>query len=169
VGVTGYRLERCQEAGCSTFAQVATPTGTTYTDSGLSGSTSYTYRVRATDAAGNLSGYSATVTAATGGSLTAPASLVVIAASSSEIDLAWTASAGGTGTISYLVERCSGPACSSWTQIGAPSSPSYNSLGISPATSYSFRVRATDALGDLGPYSAVVAYTTPANTFPDCN
>ena len=28
VGVTGYRVERCQGAGCTTFAQVATPTGT---------------------------------------------------------------------------------------------------------------------------------------------
>ena len=28
VGVTGYRVERCQGAGCSDFAQVATPTAT---------------------------------------------------------------------------------------------------------------------------------------------
>ena len=29
VGVTGYRVERCQGAGCTSFAQIATPTGTT--------------------------------------------------------------------------------------------------------------------------------------------
>ena len=65
VGVTGYRVERCQGAGCSSFAQVGTPTGTTFADSGLLASTSYSYRVRATDAAGNLSGYSNVASATT--------------------------------------------------------------------------------------------------------
>ena len=64
-GVTGYRVERCQGSGCSNFVQTATSTGTTYGDSGLSANTSYSYRVRATDAAGNLSGYSNTGSATT--------------------------------------------------------------------------------------------------------
>src|SRR5439155_25534411 len=61
VGVTGYRIERCQGGGCTNFAQVAAPagTGTTYNDTGLTASTSYSYRVRATDAANNLRAYSA--------------------------------------------------------------------------------------------------------------
>jgi glucose/arabinose dehydrogenase/PKD repeat protein len=54
--VTGYRLERQITGG--TFTQIATPSGTTYSDSGLTPSTSYFYRVRATDSAGNLSAYS---------------------------------------------------------------------------------------------------------------
>ena len=37
VGVTGYRVERCQGAGCTSFAQIATPAGTTYSDSGSDG------------------------------------------------------------------------------------------------------------------------------------
>ena len=65
VRVTSYRLERCQGAGCTTFAQVGTPISTTYTDTGLPASTSYSYRVRAVDAAGNLSAYSNTATATT--------------------------------------------------------------------------------------------------------
>jgi hypothetical protein len=65
-GVTGYKVERCQGAGCSNFAQIATPTGTTFNDTGLTASTSYIYRLRATDAANNLSGYSNTATATTG-------------------------------------------------------------------------------------------------------
>ncbi|MGB6899422.1 MAG: fibronectin type III domain-containing protein [Candidatus Acidiferrum sp.] len=40
VGVTGYKVERCQGAGCANFAQIATPTATTFNDAGLSGSTS---------------------------------------------------------------------------------------------------------------------------------
>src|SRR5258706_11544249 len=58
VGVTGYRVERCQGTGCTTFAQIATPAGTSFSDTRLAVSTSYSYQVRATDAAGNLSAYS---------------------------------------------------------------------------------------------------------------
>ena len=39
VGVTGYRVERCQGAGCSNFVQVATPTGPSFNDTGLAAST----------------------------------------------------------------------------------------------------------------------------------
>ena len=46
VGVTGYRVERCQGNGCSSFAQIATPTVTTFNDTSLTLSTSYSYRVQ---------------------------------------------------------------------------------------------------------------------------
>ena len=35
VGVTGYRVERCQGAGCTNFAQVGHADGTAYSDTGL--------------------------------------------------------------------------------------------------------------------------------------
>ena len=69
VGVTSYRIERCQGTGCSTFTQIGTLTGnppaTTYPDTGLTASTPYSYRVRATDAVPNLSAYSNVATATT--------------------------------------------------------------------------------------------------------
>src|SRR5207245_3724598 len=58
--------------GCSNFAQIATPAATTLNDTGLSISTSYSYRVRATDAAGNLSVYSTIATATTSTTQTNP-------------------------------------------------------------------------------------------------
>src|SRR5712692_7522949 len=58
VGVTGYLVERCARNGCSNFAQIGTTTATTYSETGLSSGTTYRYRVRAIDSAGNLSGYS---------------------------------------------------------------------------------------------------------------
>ena len=58
VAVTGYRLERCTGAGCTTFAEIATPTGLTASDPGRTASTTYRYQVRASDAAGNLGAYS---------------------------------------------------------------------------------------------------------------
>ena len=42
VGVTGYRIERCQGVGCSSFAQIGTTSGaTTYTNTGLASGASY--------------------------------------------------------------------------------------------------------------------------------
>ncbi|HTW22945.1 MAG TPA: LamG-like jellyroll fold domain-containing protein, partial [Candidatus Baltobacteraceae bacterium] len=65
VGVTGYLIERCAGVGCSTFARLVTVPGTTYSDTGLTANTSYTYQVKATDAAGNFSPYSNQATAVT--------------------------------------------------------------------------------------------------------
>lgn len=58
VGVTGYRVFR-------DGVQVATPTGTSYSDTGLTASTAYSYTVKAIDAASNLSANSNTATATT--------------------------------------------------------------------------------------------------------
>ncbi len=65
VAVTGYRVERCQGTGCSTFTQIATPAATSFADSGLAAGTTYRYRVRASDAANNLSAYSTVAEATT--------------------------------------------------------------------------------------------------------
>jgi chitodextrinase len=51
--------------GCTSFAQIATPTGTTYNDTGVVLNTTYSYRERATDASGNLSPYSNVASATT--------------------------------------------------------------------------------------------------------
>ena len=79
VGVTNYLIERCQGPGCTLFAQVGTSSTTTFSDAGLLSSTSYSYRVRATDAAGNLSGYSNVSTATTNQSTASPISFIQLA------------------------------------------------------------------------------------------
>ena len=63
--MTGYLIERCQGSGCTNFAQIGTASGTSYKDTSVSSNTTYNYRVRATDAAGNLSPYSNTAPATT--------------------------------------------------------------------------------------------------------
>jgi chitodextrinase len=80
VGVTGYRVYRCQSAapprvrggedatrraGCRPTAQIAAVTGTTHQDTGLAPSTTYVYVVRAHDAEGNVSPPSRRVRATT--------------------------------------------------------------------------------------------------------
>ncbi len=58
VGVTGYRIFR----GGS---QIASVSGTNYSNSGLTASTAYSYTVKSVDAAGNLSGNSTSASATT--------------------------------------------------------------------------------------------------------
>ncbi|MBD8526179.1 proprotein convertase P-domain-containing protein [Pseudomarimonas arenosa] len=64
-GLAGYKIERCTGASCSNFSQVGTAASTSYNDTGLSASTTYRYRVRAYDGAGNNSGYSSIASATT--------------------------------------------------------------------------------------------------------
>jgi serine protease len=76
-GLAGYKIERCAGASCTSFAQIATSTstGTSYSDSGLTAATTYRYRIRAYDGAGNNGSYSpiaqATTQASGGGGGTA--------------------------------------------------------------------------------------------------
>ena len=67
VGVTGYDILRAPGASGGTFTQVATATGTSFVNTGLSANTTYRYQVRARDAAGNTSPVSNTVAITTTG------------------------------------------------------------------------------------------------------
>jgi glucose/arabinose dehydrogenase/PKD repeat protein len=98
VGVTGYRVERCQGAGCSNFAQIATPANSPFTDTGLTPGTSYSYRVRAVDAASNLGPYSNTATATT----QAASTTLVAAYSFNEGSGTSTADISGSGNVGAI-------------------------------------------------------------------
>ena len=167
VAVTGYRVERCQGAGCSTFAEIAQPSGTTFNDTGRSPSTSYSYRVRAADAVPNFSGYSNTASATTlAGSdtqpPTAPSNLQASAISSTQVNLSWTGSTDNVAVTGYRVERCQGAGCSTFAEIAQPSGTTFNDTGRSPSTSYSYRVRAADAVPNFSGYSNTASATTLA-------
>src|SRR4029079_5977557 len=91
--------------------------------------------------------------------------LAATASSSTQIDLSWTAATDNVGVTGYLVERCQGAGCSSFAQVATPGAPSFSDTGRTPSTSYSYRVRATDAAANLGPYSNTASATTTA-AFP---
>jgi concanavalin A-like lectin/glucanase superfamily protein len=78
VGVTGYRVFRCQGAGCSPTALVATAPSASFSDTGLAATSSYTYAVTAVDAANNASGVSTAASATT--PAMPPATLNIVAA-----------------------------------------------------------------------------------------
>jgi fibronectin type 3 domain-containing protein len=166
VGVTSYLIEQCQGTGCSSFVQIAASTTTSFTNTGLSSGSSYSYRVRATDAAGNLGSYSNIGTASTSQPDTqapsAPSALVAAAVSSSQINLAWNAATDNVGVTSYLVERCQGTNCTTFAQVGTSAMTPFSNTGLSGGVAYSYRVRATDAAGNQGPYSNTATATTTA-------
>ena len=167
VSVSGYRVERCQGANCTNFAQVATPTATSYSDTGLSASSTYRYQVRAVDPSGNLGGYSSIATATTAAAAdttapSAPAALSATALSTTRIDLSWTASTDNVSVSGYRVERCQGTNCTNFAQVGTPSATEFSNTGLQANTNYRFRVRAIDAAGNLSAYSAIVTRRTLA-------
>ena len=159
VAVTGYRVERCQGATCTTFVQVATPTGTTYNDTGLTTATTYRYRVRAADAAGNLSGYTAIQNATTPDTQapTAPTGLSATAVSGTQINLAWTGSTDNVAVANYRVERCQGATCTTFVQVGTPT-------GTPTTTSDSRRRRPTATACAPPTRPATSAATRPSRT-----
>ncbi len=174
VGVTGYEIWRCQGASCSTFSLITTVAGTTYSDTGLTAATSYSYKVRAKDGAGNLSSFSTVSTTSTSAGSgdtqppTAPSNLVIVATSSSEVDLSWQISTDNVGVANYVVERCSGSGCSNFSAFGPVTAPPYYDTTVSAAGNYSYRVRAFDAAGNHSLYSNVVSTPIPPAS-PDCN
>ena len=155
VGVTGYKVFR----GGS---QIGTTAGTTYQNTGLTASTSYSYTVSAYDAAGNNSAQTSPVSATTlAGSdtqpPTVPTNLTATAVSSSQINLSWTASTDNVGVTGYKVFR-------SGSQIGTTAGTTYQNTGLTASTSYSYTVSAYDAAGNNSAQTSPVSATTPASS-----
>ncbi|PYR28977.1 MAG: hypothetical protein DMF98_01360, partial [Acidobacteria bacterium] len=153
VGVSGYRVYR---GG----TQIATTSATSFTNTGLSPSTTYTYAVAAFDAAGNLSAQSSPASATTPAAPdttppSAPTGLTASAVSSSQINLSWAASSDNVGVSGYRVYR-------NGTQIATTSATSFPNTGLSPSTTYTYAVAAFDAAGNLSAQSSPASATTPA-------
>src|SRR5256712_3971261 len=74
---------------------------------------------------------------------TSPWGLTATAASSSQINLAWTASTDDVGVTRYLVERCQGSGCTGFAQVAAVAGTTDSATGLAMGTSYSYRVPAT--------------------------
>lgn len=153
VGVVSYRVYR----GTTLLATVA---GTTYTVSGLSPNTLYSFTVRALDAATNVSAASSSLSARTASDTAAPSvpvSLRTTASSVTSVALAWNASTDNVGVVSYRVYRGT-------TLVATVSGTSYSVTGLSPNTSYSFTVRALDAAGNVSAASSTLSVRTPTDT-----
>jgi hypothetical protein len=134
-------------------------------NTGLSASTEYSYRVRAEDAVPNLGPYSNTASATTPAPPDteppgAPGTLSATAVSASQIDLSWGAASDNVAVTLYRIERCQGAGCSDFGEVATTAATSYANSALSASTSYSYRVRAQDAVPLLGPYSNTASATT---------
>jgi chitodextrinase len=147
-------------AGSSNSVSATTPQsqgGRQYTFSSWSDGGAQTHNVVANAAATYTATYNVVDTPPS-----APSGLVATAVSSSQINLSWTASTDDVGVTGYRVERCQGTGCTDFVQVATPSGTAYNDTLLQAATSYSYRVRATDAASNLSPYSSVQSATTLA-------
>ena len=111
--MTGYRLERCANAGCSNFVQIATPPGTSYTDTGSRRNQLQLPRPRRRrrhQPRPLLQHQHHHHHAPVDTTPPAPTNLVAAATSASEVGLTWTAATDNTGVTGYRLERCPTPA-----------------------------------------------------------
>ncbi len=155
VGVTGYNIYRNGAA-----SPTGTSSGTTFTDTGLTPSTTYTYTVKARDAAGNVStahsNQISVTTNATGGDTsppTTPGNFRVTSTTNTSIALAWNASTDNVGVTGYELSR-------GGTVLTTTTSLSYTDSGRTACTSYGYSVRARDAAGNWSNPATVSGTTT---------
>lgn len=158
---TGFEVKRATD---SAFTQgvvwIGGIQGTAYSDTGLSASTTYYYKVRAQGAAQD-SAYSTAVSATTTASgtiPTAPSGLSATAASGTQVNLSWTDnSSNETG---FELKRATD---SAFTQnvvwIGGIQGTTYANTGLNPSTTYYYKVRAEGTAGKSA-YSASVSVMT---------
>jgi chitodextrinase len=153
VGVTGYNVYN----GTTLATSVTT---TSATVSGLTANTSYSFTVRAKDAAGNLSTASSALSVRTSASTdttapTAPTGLTASAVTSSSVTLSWTASTDNVGVTGYDVYNGT-------TLAASVTTTSANLSGLAANTTYSLTVRAKDAAGNVSAASAALSVKTSA-------
>lgn len=154
VGVTSYKLYR-GGALIATLGNV-----TSYSDTGLTPSTTYSYTIAACDAANNCSAQSTAATATTQAAAdtqapTVPAGLAAVPAGSWQVYLSWTASTDNVGVASYKIFR-------NGIQAGTSATTNFSDSGLTASASYSYTVAACDAANNCSAPSTAAAATTVA-------
>jgi hypothetical protein len=163
----GFKIER--KVGTSgTWSQIKTVGANEeeYTDSRLNPNTTYYYRVRAYNSAGNSS-YSNEDSATTYDVVpNAPSNLEAEALSSSQIKLTWRDNS--TNETGFKIERKVGTS-GTWSQIktvGANEEEYTDSSELSPNTTYYYRVRAYNSVGNSSYSNEDDATTKPQHSDP---
>ncbi|MBS1534750.1 MAG: fibronectin type III domain-containing protein [Bacteroidetes bacterium] len=151
VAVTNYEIYK-------NGVLLTTTQNTTYTVTGLTASTAYTFNVKAKDADGNVSALSNTVNVTTGAPDTTPPTAPTLSATGTTMTtttLSWSGATDNTAVTSYDVYQGA-------TLLGNTTFTTYNVTGLTAATTYTFTVKAKDAAGNASVASNAVNVTTQA-------
>ncbi len=142
-----------------------TPPAATATISGLTGGTSYTFTVQASNpnGSGPISAHSSAVTPSALAAPSAPNSVTASAASSQAL-VSWTApsSNGGSAITGYTVTPYVGSTAQTPIEV-APTATSLTIKGLSNGGAYTFTVTAKNVIG-TGPASSASNVVTPQDT-----
>lgn len=152
---TGFEIYRNGAFLVSVGASV-----TSYTDTGLTSQTGYSYKVRATYPSSGLSEFTPELLITTGPpDFPAPQNLRVTGKTSFSVDLAWKRNSDSNTKVQ--VHRKTG-AGGTYSQIAdlSPATTTYTDLTVSPGTTYFYKVRHRYAGGDLSEFSNEVSTTT---------
>jgi chitodextrinase len=152
--VAGYDIYR-------NGALIGTSTGASFSDTGLSPNTSYSYTVDAYDSQGNISAQSASASATTPPDTTSPTVPTGLTATlvGSQADLSWQPSGDNVGVTGYDVYR-------NGAKIASTTGTTYADTGVSQGKTYRYRVDAFDAAGNFSAKSAPQSLSDPDTTPP---
>ncbi len=156
-GATSYLVRRAASSG-GPYADVATVTGTGHIDTTVQGGRSYFYVVFA-NLAGGQSGISSEVTATTVPNASGLSARLFAATA---ISLVWSNS--DPVVTQFLVERSADGTTFAPLATVPGNQKSYIDSGLTPNTTYFYRVQAENATG-FSPYSNVASHSTPASGF----
>ncbi|MEQ1758998.1 MAG: fibronectin type III domain-containing protein, partial [Vicinamibacterales bacterium] len=162
---TGFKIERAGSNGI--FAEIASVAAntTSFTNTGLTAETQYSYRVRAFNVTGDsqYSNVAPVTTLPAPVPPPAPTGLTAVAQTTSSIHLAWIDP--GTTETSLRIERAGGNGIFAEIATVAANVVSFTDTTAASATTYSYRVRGNNEAG-FGTYSNVATATTPAPPVP---
>ncbi len=152
----GFKLERSTNGGSFALIALLTINTTSFSNSGLSAATTYTYRVRAYEGP-NDSPYSNTASATTQAAPAAPSNLAATTLSSSQIKLTWTDNSNNEG--GFKLERSTDGVSFTLITTLVANTTSYTNISLTAATTYTYRIRAYEGT-NYSAYSNTASATT---------
>jgi RHS repeat-associated protein len=162
---TDYIVERTIGTAAFTTIAVIAKNSTAYSDTTASPATTYKYRVSARNPAGIVPSNTVTVTTpASTAPPDAPSNLTATAVSSTRVDLAWTDNSGDENN--FIVERATGTGSFTTIATLSPNVTTYSNTATVASTSYTYRIRATNSIGNSYSNTATVITPGPAPSAP---